>query len=127
MYKINRINGVEFYVDHESDAWWMDTLEKRIYALQKELALEKLARQIDAAKTWGRWTINHGNPPRLTLAGQYAIGLDDIHGLASFGEWLIHLSEKTWVTATDLGNFVLAIGDLIRIGVIQELRLEDDE
>jgi hypothetical protein len=31
------------------------------------------------------------------------------------------------VTAADLGNFVLAIGDLIRIGVIQELRLEDDE
>jgi hypothetical protein len=89
-------------------------------AEQETAALTRAIRR--RGKRWGRWTFIEGDRPFLMLAGRYTIDLNDIHGLADFGDWLIHLSEKRWVTADDLGNLVLAIGDLVRVGLMRDLR-----
>ncbi|HEV3436099.1 MAG TPA: hypothetical protein VG122_01995 [Gemmata sp.] len=66
-------------------------------------------------KTWGRW-VYHADGPYLELNNCYSIALDRITDLAAVGEWLLHLSNKTWVTNQDLGDLLYALKDLARVG-----------
>ncbi len=61
---------------------------------------------------WGRWKLN-GAGDRWSLDIQhYYILLDEIHTNAEMNDWIFQLAGKTWVTAEDLGNLVLAFEDI---------------
>jgi hypothetical protein len=61
---------------------------------------------------WGRWKLNgHGDHWSLDL-GSYWISLQNITSNAQMNDWIFQLASKTWVTAEDLGNLVLAFEDI---------------
>src|SRR5262245_2656191 len=62
-------------------------------------------------QAWGRWRYNPAEPPSLDI-GAYQIVLDRIDTIAKLGDWLMHMADKKWVAAEDLGNLVAAVRDL---------------
>jgi hypothetical protein len=79
---------------------------------------EAMSRECDAGtKRWGNWRYNPSEPPSLDHGG-YQIVLARLDSTAKLGDWLLHLSEKNWVTADDLGQLVKAVGDLNDIGYL---------
>jgi hypothetical protein len=88
----------------------------------------QLKSEIDAGtKKWGNWTYNANKPPSIDHGrglAAYEISLDRIDNDAKLGTWLLHLAEKGWVTADDLGNLVLALRDLEQVEYHRVERLE---
>jgi hypothetical protein len=70
------------------------------------------------SKRWGRWRYSPTDPHSLDLidGGAYEVVLDRLDTVAKLGDWLLHLADKNWVTAEDLGNLVLAVRDLHQFG-----------
>jgi hypothetical protein len=90
------------------------------------MAIERAAalkRAIDTgAHNWGRWTfVREGGGQWLVLDGHYDIEITRI-GEMGLAHWLIHLTEKNWVTPDDLGQLVLAVRDLVRIDLMKDPR-----
>lgn len=64
---------------------------------------------------WGKWVYNkthhtlYFDPSNIN----YEIRLKEIHTAEELADWLAQLSEKTWMTAADFGDFLEAIDDFI--------------
>jgi hypothetical protein len=66
--------------------------------------------------TWGAWSLNHTD---LTLEFErdghsYWCDLEDMTDSAQALDWIAQVAGKTWATAEDVGNLVLAINELLR-------------
>ena len=82
-----------------------------------ELETATLKAEIDGGRTWGNWKYEADAPPCVShRVERYEITLDRIDTDAKLGDWLLHLVEKGWVTAADLGNLVVAVTDLQSVG-----------
>lgn len=71
----------------------------------------------DGTKTWGNWRYGPTDPPSIDYHPyRYEIVLTRIDTVSRLGDWLLHMSEKGWITTEDLGNLVKAVQDLEYIG-----------
>lgn len=89
-------------------------------------ALERIqssfpAASVELATEHGRWRYlraGHGHPegdsdgPTLMLDGKYGFDADRIQTDAELGHWVLHMVQKDWVTAEDVGNLVRLVSDL---------------
>jgi hypothetical protein len=117
----NNVNGGRTMTEQEVErlaARWGG----RGYTLQEleekcNLERKALREEVDAGrKTWGRWRYDLSAPPPIVLAGGYEITLKRLTTWAFVGECQAHLVRKNRVAAEDLGNLVLILDDLERIG-----------
>ncbi|AWM39795.1 hypothetical protein GobsT_18380 [Gemmata obscuriglobus] len=83
-----------------------------------ELEDAKLKTLVDSGtQHWGNWVYNPAEPPSIDYKPQqYEIVLTRIDSTAKLGDWLLHLNEKNWITAEDLGNLVKGVEALASIG-----------
>lgn len=80
--------------------------------------MERVRRRIikSGNGTWGRWSYEGGS---LVMKDEhnYRINLTRIQTTEFLAEWQMHLLEKSWITAEDLGNLALAVAELSRLGL----------
>ena len=82
-----------------------------------DLQTMRLKEDIDAGKAWDNWSYNPSEPPSIDYTPyRYEIVLMRIANDGDLGAWLLHLVDKQWITAEDIGNLVLAITDLEQVG-----------
>jgi hypothetical protein len=74
----------------------------------------------ETGDNWGKWVYNekHHTLHFAPNDNNYEIRLRDIRTAEDLVGWLDHLSEKTWMTAADFGDFLEAIGDFIGLGTL---------
>ena len=72
--------------------------------------------QAEDGDYWGRWVLDGKHLTLTEDSFPYGVPIDDCWELDGEARWLRHLSNKTWITAEDLGNLVLALNDLLGHG-----------
>lgn len=84
----------------------------------------ELRASIDAGTyRWGRWRYDTVGTPALCIEAardyEYDIPAARMTNARDLAGWMLHLREKRWVTANDLGNVVYAVHDLARLGLLE--------
>jgi len=64
--------------------------------------------------TWGKWGL-HDNRFLVYAPNDYYVDLHECVDSASFLDWLVQLSGKTWATAEDLGDLLRAFDDIFHL------------
>lgn len=69
---------------------------------------------------WGRWVYRKAVRclfiyPYEHVENFYDVDLDTCKTPRAVMDWLLQLSEKTWATADDIGNLLLAIHDIVGV------------
>lgn len=76
----------------------------------------QLKQEIESGKkTWGRWTFKEAS----LWIEDYPIHADQLQNTDMLGNWMFQLLEKTWMTDADFGQFVRAVSDLSRTGILK--------
>lgn len=95
---------------------WSDAAGDKLSLSFEEFMAVKQPEPQDGDK-WGNWTFRR---KFLTLEFRneenvsYEINLEQMDTILDVIVWQKHLSEKTFITAEDLGNFFFAIQDLCK-------------
>ena len=75
----------------------------------------KLIQKKKLATKWGRWVLNKSKPISLDIDTGYDTYWIEINLCQTIDTrimWLIHLSEKNWISERDLINLACAFSDL---------------
>jgi len=95
---------------------------KHIYPM-KEITELEISRP---RHKWGSWMFNRQN---LTLQHfmeghignegfiDYEVDLEECIHAPSILDWILQIANKTWITADDIGNLVLALNQLAKYGL----------
>ena len=77
-----------------------------------------MPRRIRDGQEWGRWRYRRSNltletdvpdaAPRTT----YDVDLRRCNNSAQILDWILHMREKVWISAADIGHLVIALDDL---------------
>jgi hypothetical protein len=68
--------------------------------------------------SFGRWTLNPTTGCLETqLPSLYQVPLEEFANSAGILDWIFQISEKTWASAADVGDFVRAIEHIFGRGV----------
>lgn len=66
---------------------------------------------------WGDWQYKPNNTLNIKIekCGNYEVDLESANTLAQCANWVFHMSAKSWLSAYNLGQLVLALSDIKHI------------
>jgi hypothetical protein len=67
------------------------------------------SKPVKDGQTWGNWRLNFSNLTLDYIPHRYEIDLESIDSSSEMADWIFQISMKSWASAQDLGNLVLAI------------------
>src|SRR3982751_4912844 len=62
--------------------------------------------------TWGNWQLDAETLELVYPPERYAIDLESIDSSAEMLDWIIQLSEKSWISRKDVGDLVQALANI---------------